>query len=361
MEKLDEVGRFKVKDLEQGQETRKLQYTGGSSYIVSLPKKWIQDLGLKQGDHVVIMRQANSVLQISPASKKVGNEQKEATIEVGKDNNPYFIARKLIALYFLGYNVITIVPKEERLLAEQREVIKNIVRRVLMGTEIIADSASGITLQVLINLLDLSVDAAFKRMLLIAKSMYRDTLLALQENNLELAGEVIKSDDEVDRFSFYIVRQLKIAIKNEHLLREIGLEEPRNCLGYRLIAKSVERVADHAAVISKDIIDMHKPINKDIADKISNMCSFALEVLDEACLSMFKRDYEAADRAIEKARRIEDMEKAILRSVTKLKDVNDLYRIKLITENVRRVAEYASDIAEIVLNMTVQQTLRRKD
>jgi hypothetical protein len=31
----------------------------------------------------------------------------------------------------------------------------------------------------------------------------------------------------------------------------------------------------------------------------------------------------------------------------------------LITENIRRVAEYASDIAEIVLNITVQQTLRK--
>ena len=307
MENNNSDGNGNGKSLLQGEETRKLQYTGGSSYIVSLPKKWIQDLGLKQGDHVVILRQGNSVLQIAPASKRVAKEQKEATIEVSKDNNPYFIARKLIALYFLGFNVITIVPKEDRLLVEQREVIKNIVRRVLMGTEIIADSATGITLQVLINLLDLSVDAAFKRMLLIAKSMYRDTMLALQENNLELAGEVVKSDDEVDRFSFYIVRQLKIAIKNEHLLKEIGLEEPRNCLGYRLIAKSVERVADHAAIISKDIIDMHRPLNKDVVDKISNMCSFALEVLDDACLSMFTRDYEAADKAIEKSRKIEDL------------------------------------------------------
>ncbi|TLY11310.1 MAG: AbrB/MazE/SpoVT family DNA-binding domain-containing protein [Thaumarchaeota archaeon] len=343
----------------QGEETRKLQYTGGSSYIVSLPKKWIQDLGLKQGDHVVILRQGNSMLQIAPASKRVAKEQREATIEVSKENNPYFIARKLIALYFLGFNVITIVPKEDRLLVEQREVIKSIVRRVLMGTEIIADSATGITLQVLINLLDLSVDAAFKRMLLIAKSMYRDTLLALQENNVELAGEVVKSDDEVDRFSFYIVRQLKIAIKNEHLLKEIGLEEPRNCLGYRLIAKSVERVADHAVVISKDIIENPHPLKKDIVEKIASMSYFALEVLDDASLSMFKRDYEAADKAIEKARKIDEMEKAILRAVSKPRDVNELYRIKLITENIRRVAEYASDIAEIVLNMTVQQTLRK--
>lgn len=342
-----------------GEETRKLQYTGGSSYIVSLPKKWIQDLGLKQGDHVVILRQGNSVLQIAPASKRMTREQKEATIEVTKENNPYFIARKLIALYFLGFNVINIVPKEDRLMVDQREVIKNIVRRVLMGTEIIADSATGITLQVLINLLDLSVDAAFKRMLLIAKSMYRDAITALRENSVELAQEVVKSDDEVDRFSFYIVRQLKIAIKNEHLLKEIGLEEPRNCLGYRLIAKSVERVADHAVIIAKDMIEMKQTLNKETVEKIATMSNFALEVLDDACLSMFKRDYEAADRAIEKARKADEMERAILRTTGKPRDPSELYRIKLITENIRRVAEYASDIAEIVLNMTVQQTLRK--
>ena len=342
-----------------GEETRKLQYTGGSSYIVSLPKKWIQDLGLKQGDHVVILRQGNSVLQIAPASKRMSKEQREATIEVGKENNPYFIARKLIALYFLGFNVINIVPKEDRLLVDQREVIKNIVRRVLMGTEIIADSATGITLQVLINLLDLSVDAAFKRMLLIAKSMYRDALTALKENNVELAEEVVKSDDEVDRFSFYIIRQLKIAIKNEHLLKEIGLEEPRNCLGYRLIAKSVERVADHAVIVAKDIIEMRQPLNKETVDKLIAMSNFSLEVLDDACLSMFKRDYEAADKAIEKSRKADEMEKAILKISGRPREASELYRTKLITENVRRVAEYASDIAEIVLNMTVQQTLRK--
>lgn len=343
-----------------GEETRKLQYTGGSSYIVSLPKKWIQELGLKQGDHVVILRQGNSTLQIAPAARRATKEQREATIEVAKDHNPYYIARKLIALYFLGYNVINIVPKDGgRLGVDQREVIKNIARRILMGTEIIADSASGITLQVLINLLDLSVDAAFKRMLLIAKSMYRDVLIALMENNVELAEEVVKSDDEVDRFSFYIVRQLKIAIKNEHLLKEIGLEEPRNCLGYRLIAKSVERVADHAALIAKDIIEMRQPISKETAGRIEDMCNFALDVLDDACLSMFKRDYEAADRAIEKARRIDELEKAVIKSIPKARDANEMYRTKLITDNIRRVAEYASDIAEIVLNMTVQQTLRK--
>jgi len=343
----------------QHEETRKIQYTGGSSYIVSLPKKWIQEMGMKQGDHVVIARQGNAILQLSPATKRIAKGQKEATIEVLKDNNPYFLARKLISIYFLDFNVINIIPKSGRLLVEQREVIKDVVRRILMGTEIIADSAGGITLQVLINLLDLSVDAAFKRMLLIAKSMHRDTILSLRENNVELAKEVVKSDDEVDRFSFYIIRQLNIAIKNDFLLKEIGLQEPRNCLGYRLIAKSVERVADHATVIARDIAEMQEPLNKDVIEKIAAMSNFALDVLDDASLSMFKRDHDAADKAIEKARKIDVLEKAVIQTLTKLRDINELYRVKLITENIRRVAEYASDIAEIVLNMTVQQTLRK--
>jgi phosphate uptake regulator len=359
MERIAEDGSNNDRRGSQGEETRKLQYTGGSSYIVSLPKKWIQELGLKQGDHVVILRQGDSTLQIAPASRRAAKEQKEATIEVTKDHNPYYIARKLIALYFLGYNTINVVPKDGRLAADQRDVIKNIARRILMGTEIIADSAGGITLQVLINLLDLSVDAAFKRMLIIAKSMYRDALIALAENNVELAEEVVKSDDEVDRFSFYIVRQLKIAIKNEHLLKEIGLEEPRNCLGYRLIAKFVERVADHATLISKDIIEIRQPLNQETVSKIDAMCSFALDVLDDACLSMFKRDYEEADRAIEKARKIDEYEKAVIKSISKTRDTSEIYRVKLITDNIRRVAEYGSDIAEIVLNMTVQQTIRK--
>ncbi|HYA84106.1 MAG TPA: phosphate uptake regulator PhoU [Candidatus Bathyarchaeia archaeon] len=344
----------------QNEETRKIQYTGGSSYIVSLPKRWIQDLRLKQGDHVVIARQGHSTLQITPASKKISKDQREARIEVTKDNTPYFLARKLISLYFLGFNIIHISQKDSgRLSSEQRQVMKDVVRRVLMGTEIIADSATSITVQVLINLLDLSVDAAFKRMLLIAKSMHRDAILSLRENNIELAKEILKSDDEVDRFSFYIVRQLNIAIKNEHLLKEIGLEDSRNCLGYRIIAKSTERIADHAAIIAKDIIEMETPLNKDIIEKIAEMSNFALEVLDEACLSIFKRDYESADFAIEKSRRIDTLEKGIIQVASKLTDISIIYRIKIITENIRRVAEYASDIAEIVLNMTVQQKLRK--
>src|SRR5919112_453630 len=94
------------------EEVRKIQYTGSSSYIISLPKKWIQDLGLRQGDSVIITRQGNNILEILPASKRDSKEQKKTMIEVQKDNNAYYLARKLISLYFLGFNIISIYPKQ---------------------------------------------------------------------------------------------------------------------------------------------------------------------------------------------------------------------------------------------------------
>jgi hypothetical protein len=48
-----------------------------------------------------------------------------------------------------------------------------------------------------------------------------------------------------------------------------------------------------------------------------------------------------------------------MNGLSNLRNMNDIYRVKIITENIRRVAEYSSDIAEIVLNMTVQQTLKK--
>jgi len=342
------------------EETRKIQFTGKSSYIVSLPKKWVEDIGLKPGERVTVIRQGNSLLQIAPSKKQFAKIAKEATIEISKDDDPSKPIRKLIALYLLGFNVINIRAKDGRLRTDQRDAVKDTVRKVLMGTEITADSTDGMTIQVLINITELSVDAAFKRMLLIAKSMLKDAVLALQESNLDLAKEVIKSDDEVDRFSFYIIRQLKIAIQNEHLLVDMGLVNPRDCLGYRLIVKSIERVADHAANIAEDFVEMEESIGKEVLSKITDMSNFAIEVLDDASLSLFKRDYNAAEHAIEKAKRIDALENAVFKNLHGPRKASELYRIKFITENLRRIAEYASDIAEIVLNMTVEQTLKAK-
>jgi len=345
--------------MEEREETRKIQFTGKSSYIVSLPKQWVMDLGLKQGDQIRMIRKGSSTLEIYPPKFETRSQKKEdATIEID-DEETSSIVRKLISLYFLGYKTINIKPKTGRLSPNQRNAVKEAVKRMLMGSEIISDSSGGITVQVLVNLLELSVDGAFKRMIHLAKSMSNDAILAMKENNLELAQEVINTDDEVDRFGFYIIRQLKIAIQNEHMLKEMGFRNARDCLGYRLVVKNIERTGDHAAFIAKDVLEFKKPVKKDIVEKIEEMNEFALSVLDDSCLALFKEDYVQAEKTIEKTNEIIKYEKRVRDASKSLKDDEEIYRIRRMTENIRRISEYASDIAEIVLNMNIEKSLKK--
>ena len=345
--------------MEEREETRKIQFTGKSSYIVSLPKQWIMDLGLKKGDQIRMIRKDSSTLEIYPPRFETRSQKKEdATIEID-DEETSSIVRKLISLYFLGYKTINIKPKTGRLSPNQRNTVKEAVKRMLMGSEIISDSSGGITVQVLVNLLELSVDGAFKRMIHLAKSMSKDAILAMRENNLELAQEVINTDDEVDRFGFYIIRQLKIAIQNEHMLKEMGFRNARDCLGYRLVVKNIERTGDHAAFIAKDILEFKKPVKENIVEKIEEMNEFALSVLDDSCLALFKEDYVQAEKTIEKTNEIIKYEKRVRDASKSLKDDEEIYRIRRMTENIRRISEYASDIAEIVLNMNIEKSLKK--
>lgn len=346
--------------MQEREETRRLQFTGKSSYIVSLPKQWITELGLKQGDQITITRQGKSGLKILPAKDQTKTIQtEEAVLEIARDDENSAIIRKLVSLYFLGYKTIQIKPKADRLQPGQRNAIKSAVKGMLMGAEIISDSVDGITIQVLVNLLELSVDGAFKRMLHLAKSMLKDALLAVKEGNIELAKEVIDSDDEVDRFGFYIIRQLKIAIQNEYMLKDMGFTNARQCLGYRLIVKNIERTGDHAVLITKDLLEFKRPIKNNIMEKIEDLNDFAVSVLDQACLALFKEDFNLAELAIRRASDASKYEKKMLESIKSIKDEEEAYRIRRMSENIIRIAEYASDIAEIVLNMNIEKLLKK--
>ena len=163
----------------------------------------------------------------------------------------------------------------------------------------------------------------------------------------------------MDRFGFYITRQLSIGIENEHMLKEMGFDSARDCLGYRVVVKNVERLADHAVRLSQDVLDYKNPIQGKNFDRIREMSNYALSVMDDACLALFKKDYEQAEKSIGNANDIQKYERRILDNLKTGKDEEEIFRVRRIVENVKRVAEYASDIGEVVLNMNIEKVLKK--
>jgi len=91
------------------------------------------------------------------------------------------------------------------------------------------------------------------------------------------------------------------------------------------------------------------------------MSNYAISVMDDACLALFKKDYDQAEKSIGSANNIQKYEKRILDNLKTSKDEEEIFRIRKIVENVKRVAEYASDIGEIVLNMNIEKILKKSN
>ena len=52
------------------EDTRKIQFTGNSTYIISLPKKWIERLNLKNGDSMQIVNNPNNSITLSADARQ---------------------------------------------------------------------------------------------------------------------------------------------------------------------------------------------------------------------------------------------------------------------------------------------------
>jgi len=343
--------------LDEREETRRIQLTGKSTYIVSLPKKWVTSMNLKAGSQLVLSKQSDASLLITPKEFAKPSKLGEATILVSQKDESNTIMRKIVALYLVGYNLIKIKTKDERITSLQRSSIKDLTRKKLVGTEIISDSSNEMRLQVLLSYPELSVESALRRMCFIAASMHEDAMQALKNLDKKLALDVIALDDEVDRFSLYIIRQLKAAVQSERILKDIGLSNPRDCLGYRVIAKSVERIADHATKIAENVLLLEEKIDDTVFEKISQMNSFARSVFDDSIKSLYKKDYLLADDVVTKAKTIVSIENEAIKVIAKKLEAIELSSVRMIMESIRRTAEYASDIAEIVLNLNVNQII----
>ncbi|MFY9965558.1 MAG: phosphate uptake regulator PhoU, partial [Nitrososphaeraceae archaeon] len=301
-----------MNSIPENNEIRKIQFTGRSTYILSLPKRWMSEMRLKAGDPVTIVREANNYLSIIPSAVRSPNTIDEANSTVLSTESSNTIKRKVVSMYLAGYNIINLKSKTGRILPSQRDAVRDVVRRNLVGTEIIADASEIITIQVLLSLPELSINTAVRRMFLIAAAMHRDAMLSLAELNHELAEAVIKSDDEVDRFSLYILRNLVIATQNERILQEIGLRKPSDCLSYRVAVKSIERIADHASGIADKCVAIKDKIDKDTLHHIDSMSKRSLALITDSVEAFLRRDYSLADSIVDKANDMRLVENEVL-------------------------------------------------
>lgn len=338
---------------------RRLQVTGRGSYIVSIPKHWVEEAGLRKGGRVEFSRQEERGLLLTPYdASKVDDERARCTISVAGDADAEAVSRLIISLYVVGFSSIEIRSKSGNLTAAVRETIRDVARGKLVGTELVTESSQSATLQVLLTRPQLLVPDALRRMWSITGSMQQDAMQALANSDKELAKQVLKIDDEIDRFSLYIIRQLKWAVKHPPLVGKIGLRSPVECLGYRIITKSVERSADHAARVASSALALSETLSAGLLKEANSLSQLSFKLMDTALRALFADNYQLAETVLLDRDKVPSLESKLVERLLKEKiPASDLSETRLISESLRRIGEYATDVAEVVLNLTVQESI----
>ena len=84
--------------------------------------------------------------------------------------------------------------------------------------------------------------------------------------------------------------------------------------------------------------------------------------METALRALFANDYRLAETVLLERDRVTDLEaKVVDRLLREKLPAGDLSAMRLISESLRRIGEYATDVAEVVLNSTVQEIIDNWD
>ncbi len=351
---------------------RKVQCTGRGSYIISLPKEWVQDLELKRGSEIAFNIQPDFTLTLVPRKikEKEGRDNvsklKEYFINVDPKESTQSTLRMIRALYAIGADIIRVHFKNTQDAVKYKNEIKNLARDNFLGSEIIDETSDEITLQILIKQSEFPIEKAVRRMAIVALSANRDAIAALKDRSTTLFDGVISAHNDVNRLGLYIVRQLKYGIER-NLYRELGFRTPKEFLLYRIAVNDIESIAQNAMNIINNLGSLQKliddetlfikdPIDEEIYNQLVNFSSQAHQLYDDAIKALFKREYKDAEKLISKRESLAPLENELIMLMSSKKlDPNIASVLRLIFDSSRRIMDYSKNMAELTLNRTVEE------
>jgi len=321
-------------------EFRKVQKTGGSTYIISLPKDWVIKNKITEGDTLQLKELKDGSLILSTKIFEE-NEHKEIYLVIENEKED-LILRKLIAIYLAGFDTIKIVSKT--VLSEEIKSAVNKFTVLSLGVEIVEESNNSILLQDLSKFSDLPIEKMLQRLYNMTENMLLDVKELYSNFNESFAVDIIERDRQLDRVFWLISKQFYMALKNSNVLRDLNIDITK-AFNIRSIAKLLERIGDHAVNISNMMLENRINDGKELLQ----LFNYATELFRESYHSYRHLDLNQANSVIERAHEFSNIARKTINELNK-KRGKELIGMAFIIESLIRIAMYSSDIAEITID-----------
>ena len=325
---------------------RRIQITGGSSFMITLPKDWADSVGLKKNDTVGLQPQPDGSMVIYPGGEQAAMAGSTRVIDADGLTDRDFLYRQLVGAYIAGHDAIEI--RSEKELSSMVASTASSFTQTAIGLEILEESENRILIKDLMDQGEIKPAKSVERMKVLVRNMLNDVLDALQERDVTALEQMSDRDREVDRLDWLISRQVNIHQKDITISRRMGMDlcEISRC---GTVSRSIERIGDHAVLLASNLRPLIEGETTVVDERILSTGREVVTLFTDSVATWSGKNMDAANRCIERGGTLVRRSKEIVDLDDDL-DEKTAMAAELISSSVKRVAEYSMDIAEIAIN-----------
>ena len=328
-------------------EVRKLQLTGGSTYIVSSPKRWVVEHQLSAKDDVRIEWRPSGSLRVSAETTSV-RKRRQVEIDLQEISRD-FILDHLIGAYLSGAQNIRIISKSGIDREHRRELRRFI--QTTRGVEIANESDYSVEMITLLNPAEMPLHSSLNRMYLLVSSQIRDVVEVLTGGDVTILEDSEEREKEVDALRLLLERQVGQILESASIETSFGTTR-WEAAELSNIVRTLERIGDHCYILSRLCVYQEVPNNLSSAELPVSVIPIWQSSIKQLIANLRKR----------KVKEIHDAKSNLESAIMNLREYEDsLWDMKLqstdalfldkLSESLRRILAYTVDMAEILINI----------
>ncbi len=340
-------------------EIRKAQTFRGSTYFVSLPRAWIDQVGIQAGTPLFLKPLSDGSLLVGTQTESAKpHRQWELTLDSGA---PEEAVHTIIGAYLAGHETIRLRTTRGRMDSLMESVQKACDR--VRGLVVVERGRDSVVLQDLLDPTEFNARKAVQHLHHEARTMLMEAVQAVTGEEGPSAREGLEArHDELDRIRFTLVKRHNRFMQDFFLCQKAGttLEDSHNALQ---VAQLLERVGNHALRIAQSR-NLGPPLRTHPqAVHVRAAGELAVKAVDDAVAAFQRRDAPLAHEAIRLCLKLDRLAAvAPLESVSSegrgkaLPSCRDCLAFARVFECLGQVGSQAKGIAETAIHQAMRRS-----
>ncbi|MFA6328979.1 MAG: phosphate uptake regulator PhoU [Candidatus Micrarchaeia archaeon] len=315
-------------------EMRKVQKSGNSSFVVSLPSGWVKAQGIRKNAPVSVGQNSDGSLTILARATPEKSAAPMILRVSGKEKKSVLF-RKMVAAYIAGCQRIDVIPAPGQF-DSALELVSEYTSSTV-GQEVVEETENMISVKDVLNPAELPMGKVTQRMHAVCRKMVGAAVISLGGGRpAGLNMEIMERD--IDRLLWLAARKHHQFLRFPSLAAAEGITLAESHLLF-MSARYMERIADHAFSIYGD---------KTKSGRLHEFGKFAENQYSGASRALFEKNMVLAHQVIEDVISRKAPSGGMKnRSFTAVEASS--------SASIRRIAEYSAGMCENLIDFAASQ------